>query len=129
MPGFKFELSQLVMVPGKNQQGRISGRMEFVNGESAYQIKWLDDDLDVYTEMFKESEVVEAQRSPASEVASLKVTLEADTEQFHKGVREAIGSLRELNEVATPSAVAALRATQRRKRPARNRKSRRKARG
>jgi len=61
MPGFKFELSQLVMVPGKNQQGRISGRMEFVNDETVYQVKWLDDDLNVYTEMFKERDLVETQ--------------------------------------------------------------------
>jgi len=61
MPGFKFELSQLVMVPGKNQQGRISGRMEFVNDETVYQVKWLADDLTVETAMFQERELRLAQ--------------------------------------------------------------------
>lgn len=61
MPGFKFELSQLVMVPGKNQQGRVSGRMEYVNSESVYGLTWLDENLSIVTAMFAESEIVAAQ--------------------------------------------------------------------
>lgn len=61
MPGFKFKLTQLVTVPGKNQQGRISARTEFVNQDSVYQVKWLDDDLEVYTGTFTESELAAAQ--------------------------------------------------------------------
>lgn len=61
MPGFKFKLTQLVTVPGKNQQGRISARTESVNQDSVYQVKWLDTDLEVYTGTFTETELVAAQ--------------------------------------------------------------------
>lgn len=61
MPGFQFELSQLVNVPGKDQQGRISGRMEFVNEETLYQVKWLLADLSIDVGMFKASEIATAQ--------------------------------------------------------------------
>lgn len=61
MPGYKFDLSQLVMVPNKNQQGRVSGRTEYVDRESEYQVKWLDTDLNVYAVTVKESDLIAAQ--------------------------------------------------------------------
>lgn len=67
MPGFQFELSQLVNVPGKDQQGRISGRMEFVNEETVYQLSWLTADLAVDVGMFKQGEVALAQLPPTAD--------------------------------------------------------------
>jgi len=76
MPGFQFELSQLVNVPGKDQQGRISGRMEFVNEETLFQIKWLLPDLSIAVGMFSDTEVTQAQL-PAAPVWLPEVSFRA----------------------------------------------------
>lgn len=71
MPGFQFELSQLITIPNNGRPGQISGRMEFVNDETIYKVKWLDKDELVYSEMFPESIIVAAQLPAAAETPKL----------------------------------------------------------
>jgi hypothetical protein len=77
MPGFQFELSQLVNVPGKDQQGRISGRTEFVAGTSIYMVTWLDESMDRDVAHFGEAELLEAQKKKPDSTMTVKI--EADT--------------------------------------------------
>lgn len=84
MPGFQFELSQLVNVPGKDGlQGRVSSRMEDVNKPSIYQVTWLTADCaSLNFEMFSEAEMIEAQKKKPDSAMTVKI--EADTSDLDK---------------------------------------------
>lgn len=99
MPGFQFELSQLVNVPGKDGlQGRIASRMEYVNGRSTYGVMWLTDSLEAVSAPFVEGDLIEAQKpKPAT---TLTVNVEADTSDVDAKIERTTASAKRLQETA-----------------------------
>lgn len=59
---FKFARDQRVIVPNNDGiQGLVTGRLEFKNGENAYHVTYLADDLTLQTVMVAEVELAAAQ--------------------------------------------------------------------
>lgn len=74
-----YEKSQVVKVPELGFEGRISGVLDFVDQEACYQIKWLDASMAVQLGVFKESEVILAQKRKPD--ATLKVDVDSSALQ------------------------------------------------
>lgn len=101
MPGFQFELSQLVNVPGKDGlQGRVSSRMEYVNGRSTYGVMWLTDALEAMSAPFAENDLAEAQKRKPDSTLTMKVEVD-DTEM--KKATDAANELRAAADAAAAS--------------------------
>lgn len=99
MPGFQFELSQLVNVPGSEAlQGRVCARMEYVGKPSIYQVTWLKPDLDVGFEVFSEAGMLEAQKPKPTGTMTVKV--EADTSEVDAKIAATTASAQKLRETA-----------------------------
>jgi len=94
MPGFQFELSQLVNVPGKNQQGRVSARMEYPVKLSVYEVSWLDECCEPCAGLFTTEEMIEAQKPKPDGKA--KLIIEVDDSEVVK----ATNALDDLNHAA-----------------------------
>ena len=84
MPGFQFELSQLVNVPGKDgMQGRVSIRTEYASKPSFYHVTWLADGSGhLEADLFSEAELIEAQKKKPD--GAMTVKIEADTSDLDK---------------------------------------------
>lgn len=123
MPGFQFELSQLVIVPGSEAlQGRVCARMEYIGQPSLYQVTWLKPDLDIAFEVFSEADMIEAQKpKPAS---TMTVKIEADTSEVDAKIERTTASARRLQETAD-AALSALNRLPKRRKPAKQRSKRR----
>ena len=93
-----FEKSQIVKVPYLGAEGRISGVLDFVDQEMCYQLKWLDEAMAVQLGVFKEHEVVEAQKPKPDSTLTMKVEVD-DT-----GMKKATDAANELRAAADAAA-------------------------
>lgn len=100
MPGFNFDLSQLVTVPGKDGlQGRVSIRTEYAAKPSFYHVTWLADGSGyLESDLFSEAELIEAQKKKPDSTMTVKI--EADTAEAEKAIDGAALKVAALNKEA-----------------------------
>lgn len=88
--GFKFALTQRVIIPGSEIQGLIAGRLEGIGRENQYEVKSLNTDLSIVGATFTESDLVAAQ---PPDMISVETSMKAIDEARDQGLRDAFEKL------------------------------------